>query len=235
MQLAPLNASLLALIAVLAACAGTRPETSAKPGINESFLDPSLDVDSFIERFEGESREVYALRFEIVGALGIEPGDTVADVGAGTGAFLAALAQSVGPTGTVYATDISQPFVDRLADRAAAGGYPWVQARLSGERSADLPSGSADLVFLCDVYHHFEYPRTMMHSIAKALAPGGEVVIVDFERIPGISTEWTLNHVRAGKDEVFAEMDSFGYELVEEISRLPLEENWIARFRLRAK
>ena len=218
----------------LAACAAPRlPEESAKPGINESFLDPALDVDSYVQRFEGESREAYAKRYEIVAAMGIEPGQSVADIGAGTGAFLAALAEATGPGGKVWATDISQPFVERLETRAAAGGYTWVQARLSSERSADLEKGSIDKALICDVYHHFEYPRSMMESLAQALSPGGEVIVVDFERIPGVTRAWIMDHVRAGKSRVFDELDSFGFELVEELKSLGLEENWAARFRLR--
>ena len=108
-----------------------------------------------------------------------------------------------------------------------------VEARLCSENSADLPADSIDLAFLCDVYHHFEFPRNSMGSLHHALRDGGEVVIVDFERIPGVSREWILGHVRAGKAEVFAELDSYGFELVEELAFDELEENWVARFRKR--
>jgi len=208
------------------------PEASVKPGVNETFLAPDLDVDAFVERFEGESREVYVQREAIVAAIGIRPGAVVADVGAGTGVFLAPLATAVGPTGRVLELDIAPRFVDYLAERATREGFPWVEARLCGERSVDLPPQSIDLAFICDVYHHFEYPHSSMASIAEALRPGGEVVIVDFERIPGVSREWTLNHVRAGKHEVFAELADFGFELVRELDVPGLQENWVARFRL---
>ena len=138
-------------------------------------------------------------RYKIVSAMGIDRGQSVADIGAGTGAFLTALAEAVGPGGRVYATDISAPFVERIATRAKAGGIDWVEARLSGERSADLPANSIDKALICDVYHHFEYPRSMMNSLAKALKPDGEVILIDFERIPGVSADWILDHVRAGK------------------------------------
>ena len=62
-------------------------EESVKPGINDKFVNPDLNVDSFVKKFEVESREVYVLRDAIVAACEIEVGDTVADVGAGTGLF----------------------------------------------------------------------------------------------------------------------------------------------------
>jgi len=88
-------------------------------------------------------------------------------------------------------------------------------------------------VFICDTYHHFEYPHHTMASIHAALGRNGEVVIVDFERIPGVSREWTLDHVRAGKQEVIAEMESFGFDLVEEVEVPGLSENYVVRFRKR--
>lgn len=208
-------------------------EESVKPGINENYLDPDLDVGQWAQRFEGESREVFVAREAIVEAIGIEPGMDVADVGSGTGAFLAALDRAVGEEGSVIALDIVPKFVEHLAERAQREGLQRVVARKCGERSVELPPASIDLAFLCDVYHHFEYPRSSMGSIAEALRPGGEVVIVDFHRIPGVSREWILGHVRAGQEEVFAELDSFGFELVEELEIPGLEENWAARFRKR--
>ncbi|MCA8981142.1 MAG: methyltransferase domain-containing protein [Planctomycetes bacterium] len=221
-------------------CSSTRPappappeEASVKPGINDNFLDPELDVDKFVERFEGESREVFANRAAIVEAIGVRPGSTVADVGAGTGAYTGLFAEAVGLDGTVYALDIAPNFVEHLERRATEEGHLNVVAQLCSERSVDLPPNSIDLAFICDVYHHFEFPRSTMHSLHEALREGGEVVIVDFERIPGVSREWVLGHVRAGKQEVFAELDSYGFDLVEELEFDGLQENWVGRFRKR--
>lgn len=230
-QLASISLLLVSCLGCNAPGSSSAPEETVKPGINDSFLNPDLDVESFVKRFEGESREVYAKRAEIIAAIGIQPGQTVADIGAGTGAFIGLLAQAVGPAGQVLATDIAPAFVERLATRAAAGGYTWVRASLGGERDVRLPAGSLDKAFICAVYHHFEYPRTIMASMYEALKPGGEVIIVDFERIPGVTKQWTLDHVRAGKQEVSAEMRSFGFTFVEELKIRGLKETWARRYR----
>ena len=240
MKLDPRLALPLLLTLALAGCRGAAQEPrvpaaeeSVKPGINDSFLADELDVDRFVKRFEGESREVFAHRRDIVAAIAPPAGSDVADIGAGTGPFLAPFSEAVGPTGTVVAVDIAPDFVEHLTRRAADEGLTNVTASLCSEDSVDLPPASLDLAFICDVYHHFEYPRSTMGSLHRALRAGGEVVIVDFERIPGVSRAWTLEHVRAGKDEVIAELDDFGFDLVEELDVEGLEENWVARFRKR--
>lgn len=234
--------TLIATIAAtfaLSACAGTAktyepaPEESVKPGINDSFLAEELDVENYVERFEGESREVFAHRQEIVDAIGLEPGQVVADIGAGTGPFIDPFARAVGTSGTVYAVDVAPDFVAHLAQRAVDENHPQVEARLCKENSVELARESIDAAFMCDVYHHFEYPRSTMGSLHYALRDGGQVVIVDFDRIPGVSRDWILGHVRAGKEEVIAEVESFGFEFVEDLEIEGLEENWAARFRKR--
>jgi len=232
------RALLFTSLVFLAACAGPRtaelpPEPSVKPGINTNFLDPEMNVDEWVARFEGESREIFAERDALAAAVGLHPGDGIADVGAGTGLFLDAFAAAVGSKGVVYAVDISPAFIDHLNEHVEEVGLANVRPHLCSEDSVELPPKSIDKAFICDTYHHFEYPRHTMTSIRSALGKNGEVVIVDFERIPGVSREWVLDHVRAGKAEVIAEMESFGFEMVEEIDVPGLEENYVVRFRKR--
>jgi ubiquinone/menaquinone biosynthesis C-methylase UbiE len=216
---------LLALF--LIACAAPQvEEASVKPGINADYLSPELDVDAMVKRFEVESREIYVSRAAIAAAVGLKPGQRVADVGAGTGLFMEPFAAAVGPKGRVYCLEIAPPFVAHLAERAQSLGLNHVEARLCGERSVDLPTASIDVAFLCDVYHHFEYPRSSMESLRRALKPGGKLVLIDFERIPGVTREWLLNHVRAGRPEVIAELTSFGFRLVDTPSIEGLSENY---------
>ena len=230
----PASLLLAGLLSLPTACAGAAPsappEASVRPGINANFLDPALDVDEWVARFEGESREIFTQRLALAAALHLRPGDDVADVGAGTGLFLDPFASAVGTEGKVYAVDISPVFIQHLGVRARELDLPQVVPHLCREDSVDLPARSLDKAFICDTYHHFEYPRSTMASLHEALRKGGEVVIVDFERVPGVSRDWVLEHVRCGKQVVIDEVTSFGFELVEEVPVAGLSENYVLRF-----
>ncbi|NNJ27432.1 class I SAM-dependent methyltransferase [Alienimonas chondri] len=204
---------------------------SVKPGINEKFLAEDLDAEEWAGRFERESRESFATREAVVAALKIEPGQAVADVGAGTGTHLHPFAEAVGENGRVFAVDLAPAFVARLRDRAAADGLSQVTPVLCSERSVMLPAESCDVVFNCDVYHHFEFPSRTLSSIYDALKPGGRLAVLDFEREPGVSSDWVLGHVRAGKATVRAEIEAAGFDFIEELDVPGLEENYLIVFR----
>ena len=74
---------------------------------------------------------------------------------------------------------------------------------LCGQDSCGLPPDSIDIAYICDTYHHFEFPSKTMRSIHRALKPGGQVVLVDFHVVKGVSSDFVMGHVRAGQD-VFA-------------------------------
>ncbi len=203
---------------------------SVKPGINDSFTDPELDVDQFVKRFEVESREVYLNRNEIVAAAGIEPGDRVADVGAGTGLFTRLFADRVGDAGWVFAVDIAPRFIEHITREAHQADQRNITGVLCSEDSVNLPPNSVDVVFICDTYHHFEYPQSTMASIHRALKDDGHLVVIDFDRIEGKSRPWLIGHVRAGKEVFRAEIQDAGFQLVEEKPMKGFEENYFLKF-----
>jgi predicted methyltransferase len=208
------------------------PAVSAEPeDINARFLDPELDVAEFTEMFEGESREVSRSREGIAAAVGLAPGTAVADVGAGTGLFLEAFARRVGPSGRVYAVEISPRFREHLAARAREKGIAErVSVVAATESSSGLAQGSVDVAFVCDTYHHFDQPAETLASLFDALRPGGSLVIVDFERIPGKTSDWILKHVRAGKDEVIREVEAAGFRFERQVAVEGLRDNYMLRF-----
>ncbi|MEM1433902.1 MAG: hypothetical protein AAGG11_07610 [Pseudomonadota bacterium] len=67
--------------------------------------------------------------------------------------------------------------------------------------------------------------------LSRALADGARLFILDFQRVPGVSRDWMLNHVRAGKETVIAEVEQGGFELVAELEIPGLEENYLFEFR----
>jgi len=206
-------------------------EPSVRPGINERFLDEGLEVEVWTSRFEVESREIFAEREAIVASLGLTPGMAVADIGAGTGLFLTPLAEVVGPSGRVFAIEIAPRFLDHLRARAEAENLGQVLVVEGTERSVELGEASVDVAFVCDVYHHFEYPQASLASLMHAIRPGGELVVIDFRLVPGATSEFIMNHVRAGQDVFASEIELAGFALVEEIALPGLTDNYALRFR----
>ena len=102
---------------------------------------------------------------------------------------------------------------------------------LCAEDSTNLPANSIDVAFICDVYHHFEYPNSSMASIHRALKDDGRLIVIDFERIPGESREFILGHVRAGKDVFRSEIEDVGFTIEKEVDVPGFKENYFLKFR----
>ena len=213
-------------VALAVCCPALAQEKSVRPGINKPFENP--DVKEYVGKFETESREVYAKRQEIVRACGLKPGLAVADVGAGTGLFTRLFARAVGPAGKVYAVDIAPKFVEHVEKSCKEAGLKNVTGVVCTQTSAKLPDNSVDLVFVCDTYHHFEFPQRTLASIHRALRPGGRIVLVDFHRIPGKSSLWILFHVWAGQEVFVKEIEAAGFKQAGEEKFL--KENYLVRF-----
>lgn len=199
-------------------------EKSVKPGINDPFRNP--DVDKFVKTFEGESREVSVNRDKIVAACGIKPGMVIADIGAGTGLFTRIFAKETGPEGQVFAVDIAAKFLAHIQKTCRDAGLRNVTPVLCNDDSVDLPPNSIDLAFICDTYHHFEFPQRTLASLHRAMKPGAKLIVVDFIRIKGTSSDWVMNHVRAGQEVVEKEIAEAGFRKADEVKNI-LKENYI--------
>jgi ubiquinone/menaquinone biosynthesis C-methylase UbiE len=179
--------------------------------------------------FRKRGREVYALRNKVVETIGIKAGQSVADIGAGTGIYTGLFADTVGKEGTAYAVDIVPVFLSNILNRAKETGRTNIKTVLGTAKSTNLPENSVDKVFICDTYHHFEFPRNTLASLHKALRKGGEIILVDFKRVEGESSDWIMNHVRAGEEVFSAEVESAGFEKVNSYDLL--SDNYMIRFR----
>jgi ubiquinone/menaquinone biosynthesis C-methylase UbiE len=199
------------------------------PKINAQFA--NANVKEFIKRFESNDREVYVKRNEIVRSLGLKPGMAVADIGAGTGLFTRLIADQVGPEGKVYAVDISSEFLNHIATQAKQREQHQIVIVRGSQDATNLPRASVDLVFLCDVYHHLENHEKILDSIRQALRPGGSLVLVEFDRVEGKSSEFVLKHIRASQNRFRQEIVAAGFEPVSTRGTPPLKENFMARFR----
>lgn len=187
-------------------------EKNVNPGINEYYND--AEFQRWVSVFERPGREVYDKRHTIVESLDLIPGMVVADIGAGTGFYTHLFAEAVGDSGKVYAVDISENFIENILRIAKKQGLKNIEGIISTPTSAELAPASIDLAFICDTYHHFEYPQTMLASIHKSLRPGGKLVIIDFRKQPGVSSGWVMSHVRANEVTVIKEVEAAGFRLV---------------------
>ena len=131
----------------------------------------------WLERPEREHEERSDL---LLAALKLQPGETVADIGCGSGYYTRRLAKAVGTNGLVYAVDIQPEMLDLLASKLAAGKISNVKSVLGTVTDPKLPRGSVDLILLVDVYHEFDHPFEMVAAMTRALKPGGRIVFVEY-------------------------------------------------------
>jgi ubiquinone/menaquinone biosynthesis C-methylase UbiE len=221
-------------ITTLASCSQGAPEgkepTSYAAEMNKKFTDPQADVQEFVKQWESQSRDVYAKRHDIARAVGLRPGDCVADIGAGTGLFTFLFAEQVGTKGTVYAVDIAPAFVKYIAEQAKQRKQDGaVKPLLNTPDSAKLPARSIDVAFLCDTYHHFEHPEKMLASIHRAMRRDGRLVVIDFDLSAG--NEFVKKRARAAKEAYFREIAAAGFEQIDVNDAPAIKNNFYAEFR----
>ncbi|MBI3666496.1 MAG: methyltransferase domain-containing protein [Acidobacteria bacterium] len=151
---------------------------------------------------------------ELIARLGIKPSSVVADVGTGTGFMLPYFSEAVGSAGRVIAEDIQQDFLDKAAARIQSQHLSNVSTVLGGDKNPNLPEGQLDLVFMLDVYHHFDYPSDMLAHFSRALKAEGRLAVADYYRHRRGPQDGDMSgHIRADRDEVIREIESNGFRL----------------------
>lgn len=117
---------------------------------------------------------------ELMRLLELRPGQTVADIGAGSGYFSWRLASHVGPAGKVFATDIQPEMLGILRTNMQARGFTNIIPVLGSATNVNLPANSLDLALLVDVYHECDHPKEIIASLCQALKPAGRLVLVEY-------------------------------------------------------
>lgn len=156
--------------------------------------------------------------------LQLEPGMTVADVGAGFGAMTVTLAKSIGP-GRVFATDIAERQLSVIRDYVTRDGLENVTVLEGGAASTNLPDACCDAIFLRHVYHHITAVEPFNRSLFAALKPGGRLAIIDFLPMKGSELPQGVPANREGHGipsaVVIAEVSAAGLTAIETIDRWP--------------
>jgi ubiquinone/menaquinone biosynthesis C-methylase UbiE len=117
---------------------------------------------------------------EVVARMALQPGDVVADVGAGTGVFSVSLARAVGPTGTVLAVEVDPGFLPMIEQKAVDGSVENIRTVLGEFEDPKLPRRDIDVAFFHDVIHHIEGRQAYLQATARYMAPGSRIVVVDY-------------------------------------------------------
>ena len=163
--------------AVVLALAALCPPGAGAQNLPHARLFPPEDLGLL----EAPDRAIWQQPDEIMDALNIADGATVADVGAGAGWFTVRLARRVGPNGRVYAEDIQRPMLEAINHRVQREGLGNVQTVLGTPEDPKLPGG-LDAVLIVDVYAEVANPVSLLSDVARALEPQGRVGIVDFTK-----------------------------------------------------
>ena len=163
----------------LAAALLARPVHAAVPQTDKIDRPTSAPYTGELSIFEDPRREQKLQVNRVMDLLGLHPGASAADIGAGSGWFSVRAARRVGPRGTVYAIDINPRFVKAIKAQAKREKLPNVRAILSQPDDPLLPSGSVDAVLLLKTYHEIAEPLRLLRHVRAALRPGARLGIID--------------------------------------------------------
>ena len=178
----------------------------------------------WLERPEREFEEQPS---KAVAALGIKPGDVVADVGAGSGYYTVRLAERVGPTGRVFATDIQPEMLSLLRTRVSRARLDNVELVLSADADPRLPEGLFDLVLMVDVYHELARPQEVLRKLRASLKPDGRLVLVEFRK----ESAWVpiREEHKMSVKEARMELEAEGYRFDRVLDVLPWQHILVFR------
>lgn len=179
------------------------------------------DVERWTRVFDDPERDSWQLPERLIEFLGVDRGDVVADLGAGTGYFTVRLARAVGDAGQVLAVDIEPALVDHIRERAEKESLPQVVPILGEPDDPKLPEATVDLVLIVDTWHHINDRIAYLEGLSQALSPGGKIAIVDF-REGELPVGPPAGH-KLSRDAVHEELTEAGWILDSESEDLPYQ------------
>lgn len=179
------------------------------------------DPKSYIGALEDPQRDTYQKPHEVLTALKIKPGEVIADIGAGSGYFSFRLAHFVGDKGKVYAVDVSPDMVRHVNRRIRETKATNVVTILADNDDPLLPDQSVNRFFICDVWHHIENQTKYLSLMKKMLKPGGEIVLIDFQK-----KELPIGppmQMKVSREVLIKQMETNGFRLIKEHTFLPYQ------------
>ena len=207
----------IALCGLLLACADgaeepedAAPDTVAAETDADTEADHGAAADTIPSREDEVARDEGSKPQQLMDFVGIESGDSVADIFAGTGYYTYLLSERVGPEGTVYA----QGYRPGLKARVERGDLASANNVVLVDSLTDLPEGELDHAIIIRGYHLFEDPATLLDPLMSALEPGGTIGIVELRL--GEPTGHDMETHRMGEQTVIDQLTEAGFEYVGE-------------------
>lgn len=180
------------------------------------------DIKEYLEQLDSPERDQYQKPSQVIEALGLKPGMSVADLGSGSGYFTRRFIEAVTDSGKVYAIDVEPEMLAYVKESIEHLHVSYTaEFLLARPDDPKLPTGSVDLIFLCNVFHHLDDRTAYFSKVASALKPGGRVIIIDFyhdERSGNVG--FPRKHL-VPRERVIEEMTKAGYRVLREHSFLP--------------
>ena len=170
---------------------------------------------------ERPEREVEEQPQRVIDALDIRPGQTVVDLGAGSGYYSFRIAPLVGPAGKVIAVDIEPEMLRVIQQRAEREQVKNLVTVRSAQCDPNLPAASVDLLFMVDVYHELSCPYEMMQKVTAALKSGGRVALIEFRKE---DPKVTIKEVhKMSVAQIVKEMNAVGLKHKDTVETLPIQ------------
>jgi len=204
------------LAVAMIASAQTATPDKAKPAQADHMSHRFEDAEKHAKSFDDPARDGWQMPDRVIAALKLKDGQTVADVGSGTGYFAVRIARAH-PKVQVIGSDIEASMVEYLANRARKEALANIA---SVQSSADSPNlkASVDVVLIVDTYHHLPNRADYFRRLQASLKPGGRVAIVDFRPE---ATMGPRKEFRFPAEKIRAEMAEAGFAQVEDHGFLP--------------
>jgi ubiquinone/menaquinone biosynthesis C-methylase UbiE len=179
------------------------------------------DPAAYMAFLDDPSRDAYQKPDEVLKALALREGETVADIGSGTGYFTVRFARAVGAAGRVYAVDISPDMIRHLNHRLRDEDIRNVVPILSDPDDPLLPDASVDCFVIVDTWHHIQDQAQYLTLMRRMLKPGGQIVHIDFQKRelpfgPPLA-------MKISREDLIKEMEGAGFALTAEHTFLPYQ------------
>jgi arsenite methyltransferase len=196
-------------------------EQQPAPASPEEMHRLHQDSRAYISMLEDPGRDAYQKPHEVIAALAMKEGETIADIGSGSGYFTLRLARHVGEQGRIYAVDVNPDMVVYLNRKIRDLNLRNVVTVLAAPDDPLLSDASVDRFFICDTWHHIPNQAQYLALLRKMLKPGGQVVMIDFQRRelpvgPPVA-------MKIAREDLVRQMQEAGFQLSQEHTFLPYQ------------